>query len=687
MSSRALRRAQRELEEKQIQEKLAREAQDEEESDEEVAPKAKAKPSLFAMLGDRDDDDDEEDEEAEHEAGGAAEVASDQAEAEQAPTSSSSKKSKKKKKKKAKAKAVSSKPETNSATTKTQSGLDEIDQALLALNLTTSGRTGANSPHEGSGISEEKQQLFSVLSVDTQHLHAANEMKKLFGRAALQNTDEEQQRARQRGQGQQGGIAAATAGRNAPGNRNLTSIVLRRNIFVQGKEEWPRATSGGLGMEIVERRHDGSVEYRFVHNSMYQEVQRQFQVCVGSMDPERMVQLLHFNPYHISTLLQVSEIAKQQRDNATASELLERALFTFGRSIHSTFSSNLAAGKARLDFRRPENREFWLAVWRYISTLGVRSTWRTALEWARLLVAMDPEQDPYCIRLLLDQLALRGRDPQALVDLVEADYLQRLWKIPPNLAFSVALAHNRLKQPQKARSTLRNAIKEYPWLAARLCKELDISPIPKPVWGKEPNDDHQELLCQLYVPKAKDLWNTTEGTGLLVEVCYSFEEELGAGEDPYWLAQIPELDLARHVILSDDRSLLTLLDTRVKSKFTSVSDPLPPDDNLTSYDASTAGSSQGHRRSGAVRQELLAELEQLRTYFQGIDIENLVGGGLTEDDLIQALEQAGSSLEEFRRQSERFQVVRMGLQEEGVQVVFNGDPEGLGAGTGSDTDE
>ena len=34
--------------------------------------------------------------------------------------------------------------------------------------------------------------------------------------------------------------------------------------------------------------------------------------------------------------------------------MLERALFTFGRSVHSTFSANLASGKARMDFRRPE---------------------------------------------------------------------------------------------------------------------------------------------------------------------------------------------------------------------------------------------------------------------------------------------------------------------------------------------
>ena len=349
--------------------------------------------------------------------------------------------------------------------------------------------------------------------------------------------------------------------------------------------------------------------------------------------------------------------------------MLERALFTFGRSVHSTFSANLASGKARMDFRRPENREFWLAVWRYIATLGVRATWRTSFEWAKMLLAMDPEHDPYCLRLLIDQLALRGREPGALIDLVESDYLQREWKVPPNLAFSVALAHDRVKQPQKARSTLRNAVKEYPWLAARLCKELDISPIPKPVWGKEPNGEYQELLCQLYVPKAKDLWNNTEGTTLLVEICYSFEEELGAGEDPYWLAQMPETDLGRHVILSDNQPLMALLDPKVKAKFTSVSDPLPPDDSIESYDASVAGALSGRPRDPAVREELLAELEQFQIYFQSIGIDRLVQPGLEQEGLARVLEEANSSMEEFGERTHRFQMLRRRLQEEGVRNV------------------
>ena len=536
MSSRALRRAQKEQEERELQEKLAQLEQSADESEEEVAPKPHAKPSLFAMLGDAGDDEDEDDQDDD-------EVMRIQ----DAPPSNPSKKSKKKKKK-GKNKSKTATPQKDA----TDSGLDEIDQALLALKVTPSGKKGAEEEPLQPAISEESQQLYAALSIDTAHLHAANEMKKLFGRTALQHADDDEPRQR----GAQG-IAARVNGRNQPGSR-LTGLSLRRNIFVQGKEEWPRATSGGLGMEIVAKHDDGTVEYRFVHNTSYQETQRQFLVCVASYDPERMIQLLHTNPYHISTLLQVSEIAKQQRDNASASDLLERALFAFGRSVHSSFSAALSAGKARLSFSRPENREFFLAIWRYIATLCVRATFRTALEWARLMLSLAPSQDPYCIRLIIDQLSLRGRSPESLLSITSSDTLERAWKVPPNLAFSTPLAHLRLSQPVKARTALKTAVREYPWLAARLCRELAIEPIPKPVWGKEPRNDFQELLTQLYVPRAKDLWNTTEGTSLLVEICYSFAEDepLSDGADPYWLQHIEELDLARHVILTDDQSLI-----------------------------------------------------------------------------------------------------------------------------------
>ena len=192
------------------------------------------------------------------------------------------------------------------------------------------------------------------------------------------------------------GLAQALRGQAAGGRAGaLSQMALKRNIFVQGKEDWPNATSGGLGMEIEEKRADGTILYRFVHNRAYQEVQSQFELAVESMDPNRLVVMLQQNPYHISTLLQVSEIAKQDRENAMAGDLLERALFSFGRAVHSTFAKTLAEGKARLDFRRPENREFWLAGWRYMQNLTMRATWRTVYEWENLLLSLIPENDPY----------------------------------------------------------------------------------------------------------------------------------------------------------------------------------------------------------------------------------------------------------------------------------------------------
>src|SRR4051812_34051130 len=45
--------------------------------------------------------------------------------------------------------------------------------------------------------------------------------------------------------------------------------------------------------------------------------------------------------YHISLLLQVSKIAKDQGDHSLSSDLVERALFTFGRVSLSSFSTKL----------------------------------------------------------------------------------------------------------------------------------------------------------------------------------------------------------------------------------------------------------------------------------------------------------------------------------------------------------
>ena len=267
-------------------------------------------------------------------------------------------------------------------------------------------------------------------------------------------------------------------------------------------------------------------------------------------------------------------------------------MFSFGRSVHSSFTTALGEGKARLDFRRPENREFWLSAWRYTNNLGQRGTWRTAYEWAKLVLSLDTEGDPYRIRLVLDQLALRGGQSEHFLDLSRNSfYADDLWKSRPNVDISSALAEFKLKQAQKCRASLGVCVKKYPWIFPRLFQELNIDRIPSSVWGKTTSTDREKFECEMYVHNAKDLWNTPEAISFLVEVVESADEvastNQGKGQTKDTTPQSQEpitLDEARHVLLSGNPALINLIPREYTTMPTSSSDPLPPPNNLPSYD-------------------------------------------------------------------------------------------------------
>ena len=302
MSSRALRKAQRlreQEQEKAQQNHQDKEAdEDEEDAESEVAPAAK--PSLFALLDEDAKDGQEVDDDAEEVADPSPRIPKDDAVRIARPVTAK----KKKKNKGGGAKAIrdegvqATKSHDGPGKTAKASQLDDIDLALRSLASTTLKTTEA--PLQAVHVDPDLERLSTLLSIDIQHLNVANEMRRLFGRAALEPDHNEEaapaQPGRRRGRGaQQTGLAGAVGGQNMPGGRGLAGLALRRNIFISGKDEWPRGTGGGLGMELVAQEDDGFTEYRFVHNRAYQDVQNQFESCVESMDPNRMVQLLQFN--------------------------------------------------------------------------------------------------------------------------------------------------------------------------------------------------------------------------------------------------------------------------------------------------------------------------------------------------------------------------------------------------------
>ena len=249
--------------------------------------------------------------------------------------------------------------------------------------------------------------------------------------------------------------------------------------------------------------------------------------------------------------------------------------------MHSSFATSIAEGRACLDFRRPENREFWLAAWRYTTNLSMRGTWRTAYEWAKLLLSLDPEGDPYRIGLVIDQFALRARQAEHFLNLTIHPVLKETWQCTPNIEISTALAEYKLGRAKECRSSLRHAIQTFPWVFERLFQELNISHIPKLIWGIQAMTDMDKLWSELYVRRAKDLWNTPEAISLLVEVAESSSLEIKTCMGI--VTRDITLDEARHVLLSDTPALISLIPRKYTTMETSSSDPLPPPDNLPSY--------------------------------------------------------------------------------------------------------
>lgn len=291
MSLRAIRKIQKEQEER---EKANNPTPDRESSDE-----APAKPPIrnaFDMLAEADDEETASgniSSESDHDniAGGIPDVS-----ARSTPSKSKKKKKQSQKKKKSNAKAGKNEQDENEVKNLRPHGgkfqPDEIDLALKSLSMASKNNSPMTSKPE---VKDGDAQLNRLLAVESKHLNALNEMKRLFGNIVMEGEGEGASARSERRRGrmlQELDLATALTGRHSPASngQGLSGLALRRNFFMMGKEEWPKVGSGGLGMEP-----DNEIGHRFFHSDAYRRVQEQFEVNVALMDPQRMIELLRLN--------------------------------------------------------------------------------------------------------------------------------------------------------------------------------------------------------------------------------------------------------------------------------------------------------------------------------------------------------------------------------------------------------
>uniref|UniRef100_A0A8C8FRU9 Transcription factor 25 n=1 Tax=Oncorhynchus tshawytscha TaxID=74940 RepID=A0A8C8FRU9_ONCTS len=445
---------------------------------------------------------------------------------------------------------------------------DDIDALLETIEQSN----GLTLQSEGCGASDNRP----VLYVEHRNLNPETELKRYFGARAVLGDQRPRQRQRQ---------------------------FHRSTWMTIPKNTWPRFSRPGISMTLLESR-DGLQYFTFEHSRDYQQIQFKFLDSVESMDPNNIVALLQMNPYHIDSLLQLSDVCRIQEDQEMARDLIERALYSFECAFHPVCS--LTSGTSRLDYLRPENRAFYLAGYKHMMFLERRGCPRTALEYCRLILSLDPDSDPLCMLLLIDFLSLRSREYNFLLRLYQDWEVHRNLSQLPNFAFSVALSHFHLSQEDQTESKERERLKHKADLLLQdalimfpgvLMPLLDLCTVqPDAAVSSHdffgPRSQQTPALAELvslYVGRTHTLWR--EGGVLLwLEECVREVLRRVDAKDPLvedcqnkrkQRYQSAPLNIHRHVILSEIKEATSTLPLEVTTQSVMGFDPLPPLDSVS----------------------------------------------------------------------------------------------------------
>ncbi|KAI8040997.1 hypothetical protein M5D96_005246 [Drosophila gunungcola] len=506
------------------------------------------------------------------------------------PSATAAKKKKKKRKKKAKSSGNHISSEDNERQDKYFEKVDPLlGKVYDAVPRQSAKQVALASAAAAAGSSAKKK----LLAVELRHLNSQNEMRRTFGKRVVK--------------------VETKRGRQKP--------TLKSTYMVTAKESWPPLTKNTVTMKLLPAPDSPSVSsksitdsgadvqwFAFEHSQYYQGVQHMFLSALERIDSEFLITLIKRCPYHVDSLVQLSEVCKMTEDFALASELLERALLLLESSLHINFS--LTSGNCRLDYRRQENRSFYIVLFKHAQYLEERACSRTAFEISKLLLSLQPDTDPLAMILVIDYYALRSKQFGWLVEFYEEYNAARNLNQLPNMAYSYALALHTLHGAcERSNQALQYALLMFPGVLRPLLDEMSVQTDKRVLASsyslrmcRESNQSpalHQ-LVC-LYVCRARVVWRQNEvlpwlesNVNVVLDRIDNKEPIVNEYKEKRSLRYggTPPRPILRHVILSDYKEKVPLAVFVSKEKQAIMTyDPLPPPNSVNCYQRKSSSSS------------------------------------------------------------------------------------------------
>lgn len=281
----------------------------------------------------------------------------------------------------------------------------------------------------------DKSQAYSLLKIDLRNLIPENELKRMFGKSVLKEEKSKEAKFKHHHM-----LASSNSQRS-----RFVSSAYHDVKLAQQHNSGPRMDIDTLFESPKEIRAGAKrnnpvssdcIFFRFIHEKSYQQVHMDFLEFAHRGFSEGIVHNLQHYPTHVESLLQLSDMIRISEDYKAASELVERALFIFERGFHPRF--NMTQANCRLSYKRPENRTFFITLFKHINYLNRRGLRKTPLEYTKLLLSLDPINDPLFATLQIDFFAIRSEEYDYLIEFISKwPHLAKL----PNINFSLALAY------------------------------------------------------------------------------------------------------------------------------------------------------------------------------------------------------------------------------------------------------
>lgn len=182
----------------------------------------------------------------------------------------------------------------------------------------------------------------------------------------------------------------------------------KRRYYLTSNEDVVQRLNDKLELAPVTATADYTI-YTFVPGSKLRSLQETYDAVRDTHDPNAILDFLQTNPYYPEALYDIGEYFRLKGNIKDANLMLEKLLYFYEESFSYEFHllDNYKERLCFLDYNNsPFNQVFFRAVLKFLIILTKRACYKSAFEYNKLLLRVNPLDDPTGALMIIDHTAL-----------------------------------------------------------------------------------------------------------------------------------------------------------------------------------------------------------------------------------------------------------------------------------------